>query len=169
MLTGLRNRILQHIARNIPGTTSVRPMLHRWRGVKIGPGVCIGYDAVIETAHPELVTIKDGATIGIRVTILAHFWDFQKQIVIEEDAFIGPGAIVLPNVVVGRGAVVTAGSVVTTSVAPFTMVQGNPAKPVARVGKPPKEGTSYQEFVSSLRPLVRQTELSAALNVPVEK
>lgn len=162
----LKNRFLQLLARELPGAMSLRLVLHRWRGVRIGRGVCIGYDTVIETAHPELVTIKDGATVGIRCTILAHFWDYQKQVVIEEDAFVGPGAIILPNVVVGRGAVVAAGSVVTASVPEQTLVQGNPAKPVAKVGKPPKKGVKYQDFIGSLRPIrqspVNRTEPNCA-------
>ena len=154
-LRDLKNRFLQLLAREFPGAMTLRVTFHRWIGVKIGNGVCIGYDTIIETAHPELVTIKDGATVGIRCTILAHFWDYQKPVVIEEDAFVGPGAIILPNVVVGRGAVVAAGSVVTASVPELTLVQGNPAKPAAKVGKSPKGGVAFQEFVGSLRPIHR--------------
>lgn len=164
---GTRNRVLQLLARELPGAMSLRLVLHRWRGVKVGSMVCIGYDTIIETAHPELVTIRDGATVGIRCTLLAHFWDFQKPITIEEDAFLGPGAIVLPGVVVGRGAVVTAGSVVTASVPPFTMVQGNPAKPIARVGKPAKEGVKFQDFVVSLRPLAKKKSTGRPQSEPV--
>jgi len=153
IFSGMRNRILQHIARNVPGALSWRPRLHRWRGVNIGENVWIGYDAIIETSYPYLVTIKDGATIGIRALIIAHFRGLDKGVVIEEDAFLGPGTIILPNVVVGRGAVVAAGSVVTSSVPPMTLVQGNPAKPVARVGMPPSMHVSFQEFSASLRPL----------------
>ena len=151
--SGIKNRILEKIARGIPGAQSVRPYLHRWRGVEIGSSVWIGYDAIIETAKPHLVTIKDGATIGIRSIIIAHFRGWERPVVIEEGAFLGPGVIVLPNVVIGRGSVVAAGSVVTTSVPPMTLVQGNPAKPVAQVGKPPSPEVSFQEFSSSLRPL----------------
>jgi acetyltransferase-like isoleucine patch superfamily enzyme len=153
ILSGVRNRILQEIARSVPGALSWRPRLHRWRGVNIGKNVWIGYDAIIETSYPYLVTIKDGATIGIRALIIAHFRGLDKGVVIEEEAFLGPGTIILPNVVVGRGAVVAAGSVVTTSVPPMTLVQGNPAKPVARVGVPPGMHVSFQEFSASLRPL----------------
>lgn len=169
-LRDLKNRFLQLLARELPGAMSLRLALHRWRGVKVGKGVCIGYDTIIETAHPELVTIKDGATVGIRCTILAHFWDYQKPVSIEEDAFVGPGAIILPNVVIGRGAVVAAGSVVTASVPELTLVQGNPAKPVAKVGKPPKDGIRFQEFVGSLRPIRRapvQTQESEPAEEPV--
>lgn len=153
ILSGIKNRMLQRIARNSPGAQSLRPLLHRWRGVKIGKAVWIGYDAIIETSSPHLVTIKDGATVGIRTLIIAHFRGLEKGVVIEEDAFLGPGVIILPNVVVGRGSVVTAGSVVSSSVPPMTMVQGNPAKPIARVGKPPNMDVSFQEFAASLRPL----------------
>lgn len=158
--SGIRNRMLAKIARGIPGAQSMRPLLHRWRGVKMGEQVWIGYDSIIETAKPHLVTIGDGATIGIRNIIIAHFRDWEKPVVIEEEAFLGPGVIVLPNVVIGRGAVVAAGSVVTTSVPPKVMVQGNPAKPVARVGKSPNPEVSFQEFSLSLRPLGKRTGTS---------
>jgi acetyltransferase-like isoleucine patch superfamily enzyme len=150
---GITNRVLQLIARIAPGALTWRPRLHRWRGVKIGKNVWIGYDAIIETSYPYLVTIKDGATIGMRALIIAHFRGLNKGVVIEENAFLGPGAIVLPNVVVGNGAVVAAGSVVTTSVPPMTLVQGNPAKPIAKVGIPPSMELSFQQFAASLRPL----------------
>lgn len=151
--SGIKNRILAKLACGTPGAQSVRPLLHRWRGVKMGKQVWIGYDSIIETAKPYLVTIGNGATIGIRNVIIAHFRDWERPVVIEEEAFLGPCVIVLPNVIIGRGAVVAAGSVVTTSVPPRTMVQGNPAKPVARVGKSPNPEVSFQEFSLSLRPL----------------
>jgi acetyltransferase-like isoleucine patch superfamily enzyme len=152
-LSGIKNRILANIARVAPGAQSVRPLLHRWRGVKMGSQVWIGYDSIVETSKPHMVTIEDGATIGIRNIIIAHFRDWERPVVIGEEAFLGPGVIVLPNVVIGRGAVVAAGSVVTTSVPPGIMVQGNPAKPVARVGKSPNPDVSFQEFSLSLKPL----------------
>lgn len=150
---GITSRVLQLVARSAPGALTLRPRLHRWRGVKIGKNVWIGYDAIIETSYPHLVTIEDGVTIGIRALIIAHFRGLEKGVVIEENAFLGPGTIILPNVVVGRGAVVAAGSVVTTSVPPMTLVQGNPAMPVARVGIPPSMEVSFQQFAASLRPL----------------
>ncbi len=152
LLAGTKNRLLQILARVAPGATSWRVRLHRWRGVAIGEDVWIGYDAIIETSYPHLVTIKDRAAIGMRATIIAHTRE-ARSVVIEEDATIGPGAIVLPNVTIGRGAIVTAGSVVTTSVPPMTMVQGNPAKPVARIGVLLRRGVSLKEFAKGLKPL----------------
>lgn len=151
-LRGIANRVLQHLARIMPGARSLRVWLHRARGVQIGKGVWIGYDVILETSRPYLVTVEDGSSIGMRVTVIAHFRESQG-VKIERDAFVGPGVIVLPNVVVGRGAVITAGSVVTQSVPPMTVVQGNPAVPVARCGIPLGEDVSLKEFSRRLKPL----------------
>ena len=155
VLRGLKNRILQFLARNSPGATTTRVRLNRWRGVNIGKDVWIGYDAIIETSCPHLVTIRDRAAIGIRVTIIAHNRE-QRGVIIEEDVSLGPGVIVLPNVTIGRGAIVTAGSVVTKSVPPKTMVQGNPARPVATVDIPFGLNVSVKELAKTLRPIRRE-------------
>ena len=152
-LRGLGNRILQVLARISPGAMSTRVRLHRWRGVNIGEDVWIGYDAIIETSHPQLVTIRDRAAIGIRATIIAHTRE-QQGVVVEEDAVLGPGVIVLSNVTIGRGAIVTAGSVVTKSVPPKTLVQGNPARAIATVEVPFGLDVSVKEFSKGLRSIV---------------
>src|SRR5215472_11603971 len=99
---GVRNRLLQQIARAAPGATTLRVQLHRGRGVNIGDDVWIGYDAILETSNPHLITIEDGVSIGIRTTIIAHFRE-SRGVTIEQDAFIGPSVTILPNVVIGRG------------------------------------------------------------------
>jgi acetyltransferase-like isoleucine patch superfamily enzyme len=53
-----------------------------------------------------------------------------RPVVIEDDAWIGIGAIVLKGVRIGRGARVGAGAVVTADVLPGRSVAGNPARPV---------------------------------------
>src|SRR5271157_3485061 len=152
ILRGLTNRILQHLARTLPGARTVRVALHRARGVRLGKNVWIGYDVILDTSRPYLITIEEGSSIGMRVTIIAHFREL-RGVTIERDAFVGPGAIILPGVVVGRGAVVTAGSVVTRSVPPMTVVQGNPAAPVARCGIPLRPDVTVKEFSRALKPL----------------
>lgn len=154
-LRGLVNRLLQNLARILPGARTLRVVLHRARGVRIGKNVWIGYDVVLDTSRPHLITIEDGSSIGMRVTVIAHFKETQG-ITIERDVFVGPGVILLPNVVVGQGAVITAGSVVTQSVPPMTVVQGNPATPVARCGVPLGNDVSVREFSRRLKPLARR-------------
>lgn len=52
------------------------------------------------------------------------------SISIGSKSWIGMNATVLKGVTIGEGAVVAAGSVVTKDVAPWTLVAGNPARPI---------------------------------------
>jgi serine acetyltransferase len=152
LLRGFANRILQHLARILPGAQTIRVALHRARGVEIGKNVWIGYDVVLDTSRPFLIMLEDGCVLSMRVTVLAHFRE-STGVRVERDAFVGAGALILPNVVIGQGAVVAAGSVVTRSVPPLTMVQGNPAVPVAKCGIPLGPTITLKEFSRSLRPV----------------
>ncbi|MGE6995687.1 acyltransferase [Pseudomonas sp. NPDC047961] len=55
--------------------------------------------------------------------------------VIEQGASIGAGAVILPGLVIGHGALVGAGAVVTRDVPPRSLVVGNPARVVRRLGE----------------------------------
>jgi acetyltransferase-like isoleucine patch superfamily enzyme len=54
---------------------------------------------------------------------------------IEDDVWIGAGAIIFPGITVSKGAIVGAGSVVNRDVPAYTIVGGSPAK---EIGKRPK-------------------------------
>ena len=152
-LRGLLNRILQMLTMLLPGGQSLRVSLHRVRGVKIGRNVWISYNVVLETGFPQLITIDDSAVIGVGVIVIAHFKEARRGVRIGKQVFIGPGVIILPDVEIGDGAVVTAGSVVTSSVPAMTLVQGNPAVPIARCGVPLWPDTPLKEFTRRLKPL----------------
>lgn len=64
----------------------------------------------------------------------AAFFDWRRsfEIAIGHDVWIGHGAIVLPGRNIGVGAVIAAGAIVTKDVAPYTIVAGNPARPIRR-------------------------------------
>ena len=57
---------------------------------------------------------------------------FKGDTVIDNDVWIGQNATILPGVHVGDGAIVGANSVVGSDVAPYTIVAGNPAKPLRK-------------------------------------
>jgi virginiamycin A acetyltransferase len=52
--------------------------------------------------------------------------------VIGNDVWIGQGATIMPGVHIGDGAIIATKAVVTKNVAPYTIVGGNPAKPIKK-------------------------------------
>lgn len=91
-------------------------------GVRMGNYVMIGPNVQIYTAaHPLQAKPRNA---GLEVA---------KSIVIENNVWIGGGAILLPGVTIGRNAVVGAGAVVTRGVPADAVVAGNPAKVIREI------------------------------------
>ena len=106
-------------------------------------GIKIGDNCLISTRNwstePYLVTIGNNVQITDGVSIHTHgggnsirwkYPDFDVfgKVVIEDWAYIGSHSQIMPGVTIGEGALIAAGSVVTKSVAPHTVVAGNPAR-----------------------------------------
>ena len=165
LLRGASNRLLHLLARSSPGATTLRPFLHRLRGVRILDRVFISDEVYIENEHPECVEIHEDVQIGIRTIILAHTRGAGK-VLIEKFAYIGPSCIILGppgrTLTVGEGSVVAAGSVVSTSVPAYTLARGNPAVPVAKVTVPLSLTTDYEDFITGLAPY--KTPVARAVN-----
>jgi acetyltransferase-like isoleucine patch superfamily enzyme len=58
-----------------------------------------------------------------------------KDVIIEDNAWIASDCIILKGVTIGEGSVVAAGSVVHNDVPAHTLVAGNPAKKIKKIGK----------------------------------
>jgi acetyltransferase-like isoleucine patch superfamily enzyme len=54
--------------------------------------------------------------------------DINKPVILEDDTWIGHGAILMHGVTIGEGAIVAAGAVVAGDVDPYTVVAGVPAR-----------------------------------------
>jgi hypothetical protein len=150
------NRILHLFCRFLPGATTLRPFLHRMRGMQIGKNVWIGEDVYLENEFPELVEIHDGAVVGLRSIVIAHTRGTGK-IIIGKDVYIGAGAVIVTaanrTLVIGEGSVIMASSLVTGNVAPYTLYGSDASKPLAKIAKPFTASASYEEFMATLRPL----------------
>jgi len=66
---------------------------------------------------------------------------YKGDTVIGNDVWIGYEALVMPGVHIGDGAIVSSRSVVVSDVEPYTIVGGNPAKPIRRRFEPEQIAT----------------------------
>ena len=151
-------RFLNRVALIAPGGYRLRPMIHRWRGAKIGANTWISQFVFIDELHPEGIEIGKNCTIGIRSSIITHlYWGPRRQgdygpVVIEDDVYLGPHCVVLPNVRIGKGAVIRAGTVVASNVPPQAFWGTQPARPLGWATVPLASSHTYEGFVKGLRP-----------------
>ena len=99
--------------------------------IRIGQRVIVSYNVTIADSdfHPldpdarklDAIANAPGADNVARPAIVAH------PVIIEDDVWIGIGAIVLKGVTIGEGARIAAGSIVTRDVPKGSHVSGNPA------------------------------------------
>ncbi|MCL4488728.1 MAG: acyltransferase [Chloroflexi bacterium] len=144
----VRKKILKLLAKQMP-IHQLRAVLLRSCGYTIGRDAFVGEDLIIvdELSDNGLVRIGDRAAISPRVTLVVSSRPNSSRIapfapvkhgpvVIENDAWLGTGVVVLPNVTIGEGAIVGANSVVAVDVKPYTIVAGLPARTIGTVPVP---------------------------------
>lgn len=57
---------------------------------------------------------------------------YSKPIRIEDEVWIGGGAILLPGVTIGKGSVIGAGAIVTRDIPPYCVAVGNPCRVIKK-------------------------------------
>ena len=105
--------------------------------VQFGEGCVVHCDAEFGN---DVLLARNVAFVGRRDhrydIVGCTMWDSPRdddfKTVVEDDVWIGHGAIVISGVTIGRGAVVAAGSVVTKDVPRYSIVAGVPARVVAQ-------------------------------------
>lgn len=111
---------------------------HRGRMV-IGSGTWIGQQCFLHSAGNLIIGNNVGIGPGVKIITSFHAEEGISKpilhsriefapVVIEDDADIGVGAIILPGVTIGKGAQVGAGAVVTRNVPAYAIVAGVPAR-----------------------------------------
>jgi acetyltransferase-like isoleucine patch superfamily enzyme len=126
-------------------------------GIRLGRRTFVGEGSVMRGQGG--ITIGDRVLFGPRTQVLAvdHvFADPEKPImdqgitaqgiVIEDNCWIGAGAIILDGVVVGRGSCVGAGTVLTKSVPAHSLVVGVPGRVIRNLLEEPMPAPTVPVF-----------------------
>lgn len=114
--------------------------------ISVGNRVSLGYRPVLIASRSH-IRIGNHVMFGPEVVIMGgnhttrHVGRFMndvtdrekrpeddREVVIDDDVWVGARAVILHGVTIGRGAIVGAGAVVTKSVPPYAIAVGNPAR-----------------------------------------
>jgi acetyltransferase-like isoleucine patch superfamily enzyme len=111
--------------------------LLRTIGVQIGKHVFIAATVQLDIQFPELITIDDGAILGMHSHIATHEVTHTHirlgKVRIGKNALIGGQATVRSGVTIGDNSVVAMRAFVTESVPPNTLVTGEPVRKVTHL------------------------------------
>lgn len=90
--------------------------------IRIGSNVLIGPGVHVYAAtHPVLAAERAaGLELG-------------RPVAVEDDAWIGGGAILCPGTTIGKGSVIGAGSVVVSDIEPGAVAAGNPCRVIRKL------------------------------------
>ena len=106
--------------------------------ISIGDDVFIGANAVIQSRYAEVI-IGSHVALGPGVNIYGANHDFKsvgkymselteppkKNIIIEDDCWIGANVIILKGVHIGKGSVIGAGTILSYDIPPYSIVYGD--------------------------------------------
>ncbi|MGH6763851.1 MAG: CatB-related O-acetyltransferase [Phyllobacterium sp.] len=95
----------------------------------LGDYVCVGAEAVILMGGNHTHR-TDWFSLYPFVEVIPDAYQSKGDTIIGDGVWIGMRAMVMPGITIGEGAVVASGAIVTKDVDPYTIVAGNPAKPV---------------------------------------
>jgi len=139
-----RQAILQQLLGQIGQNSFIEPPFYCSYGQNIHIGDYVYLNVLCTILDCHEVRIGHHVMIGpsVQIYTAAHDleaesriqgWEVAKPIVIEDNVWLGGGAILLPGVRIGRNAVVGAGAVVSRDVPANTVVAGNPARVIREI------------------------------------
>jgi maltose O-acetyltransferase len=113
--------------------------------IKLGSKVYFNFNCVVLDVAP--VTIGNNVLFGpaVQVYTATHPLDAAERrsgiesarpIVIEDDVWIGGGAVICPGITIGARSVIGAGSVVTRDIPPDSLATGSPCRVIRKISGP---------------------------------
>jgi len=146
LVVGDRAHVSGKLSINFAARFSKRPRLEIGSHTDIAHNcrIVVGREVVIGS-HVEIasdVTIRDSgghpADPARRAAGAPPDASDVKPVAIHDNVWIGSHVLVMPGSVIGEGSIVSAHSVVAGTVAPYTIVAGNPARRIGTLTPPPE-------------------------------
>lgn len=120
---------------------------YSYANIQVGDDCTVGFGSVLLASESRII-FGNKVMLGPCVTIVGgnhntaevgkFMYDVREKrpgddedVIVEDDVWIGTGAIILKGVRIGRGAIVAAGAVVISDVHPYTVVGGCPARKIS--------------------------------------
>ena len=117
-------------------------ILRQAKRISIGKGCLINHNNVLQAGKKVgTITIGDYVHTGANVMFIAfnHAFDgidvptikqdyYDADIVVEDDVWIGGGAVILAGVTIGKGSIIAAGAVVNKDIPSYSIAGGVPAR-----------------------------------------
>ncbi len=141
---GRRRELLEALLGTVGVDVEVRPPVYVDYGnhVSLGAGTFLNFGC--QLADVAEIVLGEAVQVGPYVQFLTPIhpvdpvarrdrWERAAPIRVEDNVWIGGGAIVLPGVTIGADTVVGAGAVVTKDLPPRVLAVGNPARLVRQV------------------------------------
>jgi tetrahydrodipicolinate N-succinyltransferase len=117
--------------------------------LRIGDNVGIGHNSVFTVGRE--ITIGNNVMMGgnievfdtpghptdaaLRIAGMPALAEDVRPVHIEDNVWVGSGTIIYPGVTLGEGCIVARGAIVMSSVPPYVIVAGSPARQIARIHK----------------------------------
>jgi|SRR5690625_3364466 len=140
----LRRKMLEQWLGGIGEGSEIRPPFYVDFGsrITIGAGCFLNFNVVALDVAP--ITLGDGVLIGPNVQLLTpthpldpqrrrEGWEGGEPITIEDNVWLGGGAIICPGVTIGENSIIGAGAVVTKDIPANVVAVGNPARVVKQL------------------------------------
>ena len=134
-----RRRILEDLLGTYGEGSEIRPPMYCDYGYQLHIGARTFANFGLTALDVARIEIGDDVQFGPNVQLLTPThptdaelrrtkWEAALPITIEDNVWIGGGAIVLAGVVIGENSIVGAGAIVTKNIPPNTLAVGNPAR-----------------------------------------
>lgn len=144
VLSAAIRRYVLLVGMNLLPLSSLRVLLLRISGVRIGQGCYIGFNVFVDTNFPDLISIGNNVTVSHNCSLITHtispvqsqlamLYQQRRPVLIDSGSWIGMNTLLLPGAKVGSDCFIGAGSVVAGQMPSKYMCAGNPCKPIKRL------------------------------------